>query len=563
MQLEEIIKTPLPTPENVVFLPLFKKNRTTFRASDYRAWIVFFLSGTAPSSKRRVKNRIVSVSLHPTNTSGRTYSPCVPIRPSGGGRTNLTRKKMKFTEIGLHENILEGLETMNFEEMTPVQEQTIPIILEGKDLIGCAQTGTGKTAAYTLPLLDRLLREGNPDNVIKSLIVVPTRELAQQIDVQFQGFSYFLPLSTTVVYGGGDGAGWSQQKQGMQMGSDVVIATPGRLLAHIANSGIDLSRVGCLILDEADRMLDMGFYDDIMRIISQLPAQRQTIMFSATLPSKIRQMAKQILRDPAEINIAISKPNEAIEQSAYVCYENQKLEIVRELFAEPAETKTIIFSSSKLKVKELAHVLKRMKLNTAAMHSDLEQEQREAVMLDFKNGKIDILVATDIVARGIDIEDIGTVINYDVPHDPEDYIHRIGRTARASATGRAITFVSEREQGKFHRIEEFIERDIDKTPLPERLGKAPVYNPQAGGDRGYGRGSRDRRGGSNRHSGGRRREDRPRNSSAAHTAAAPETHRKTATEQTPATVAPNDSAPKKKRNNRHRRFNKPKTGTDN
>ena len=402
---------------------------------------------------------------------------------------------MKFDELGLHEGIMEGIETMNFKEMTPVQEQTIPIILEGKDLIACAQTDTGKTAAYTLPLLDRLLHEGNPDNVVKSLIVVPTRELAQQIDIQFQGFSYFLPLSTTVVYGGGDGIGWSQQKQGMIMGSDIVIATPGRLLAHIQNSGVDLSHVRYFVLDEADRMLDMGFFDDIMKIVAELPAQRQTVMFSATLPPKIRQLAKQILRDPSEVNIAISKPNEAISQVAYVCYENQKIGIIRELFARPSGTKTIIFSSSKLKTKELARTLKQMKLNVGAMHSDLEQEQREAVMLDFRNGKIDILVATDIVARGIDIEDIGTVINYDVPHDPEDYIHRIGRTARASATGTGITFVSEQEQDKFQRIEKFIEREIEKLPIPERLGKGPKYDPAACDRRGsrrnfHGRGPR-------------------------------------------------------------------------
>ena len=384
---------------------------------------------------------------------------------------------MRFDELDLHEDIFRALDAMNFKEMTPVQEATIPLLLEGKDLIGCAQTGTGKTAAYTLPLLDRLVREGNPDNVIKALIVVPTRELAQQIDIQFQGFSYFLPLSTTVVYGGGDGVGWSSQKQGMLMGSDIVIATPGRLLAHITNSGIDLSHVEYFVLDEADRMLDMGFFDDIMKIIAELPKQRQTIMFSATLPPKIREMARQIQQSPAEVNIAVSKPNDAIHQGIYVCYEAQKMEIIRSLFSKPTGTKTIIFASSKLKVKELAHALKRMKLNTAAMHSDLEQEQREAVMLDFKNGKIEILVATDIVARGIDIEDIGTVINYDVPYDPEDYIHRIGRTARASAEGTAITFVNEQEQGKFHRIEFFMDREVEHLPLPEGIGEGPVYNP--------------------------------------------------------------------------------------
>ena len=395
---------------------------------------------------------------------------------------------MRFDELDLEDEILDGLYDMNFQEMTPVQEATIPIILEGRDIIGCAQTGTGKTAAYTLPLLNRLLTEGNEDNVVRSLIIVPTRELAMQIDQQFQGFSYYLPVSTTVVYGGGDGKGWDQQKRGMLMGSDVVIATPGRMISHLQNSGIDLSHVQYLILDEADRMLDMGFSDDIMKIISYMPRERQTIMFSATLPPKIRELAKSILRNPAEVNIAISKPNEAIDQSAYVCRERQKLGIIQELFARPKEFKTIIFSSSKLKVKELAHTLKRMKLNVAAMHSDLEQVQREEVMLDFKNNKIDILVATDIVARGIDIEDIGLIINYDVPHDPEDYIHRIGRTARAAATGAAITFVNEEEQGKFHQIEKFIEREIRKCELPASVGEGPVYNPAVNNGRGAGRG---------------------------------------------------------------------------
>ena len=439
---------------------------------------------------------------------------------------------MRFDELDLEDEILDGLYDMNFSEMTPVQEHTIPVILSGRDIIGCAQTGTGKTAAYTLPLLNRLLIEGNPDNVIKSVIIVPTRELAQQIDQQFQGFSYYLPVSTTVVYGGGDGKGWDVQKRGMLMGSDVVIATPGRMISHLQNSGIDLSRVECLILDEADRMLDMGFSDDIMKIISYMPKERQTIMFSATLPPKIRELAKTILRNPAEVNIAISKPNEAIDQSAYVCYESQKLGIIRELFAQPADFKTIIFSSSKLKVKELAHTLKRMKLNVAAMHSDLEQAQREEVMLAFKNNKINILVATDIVARGIDIEDIGLVINYDVPHDPEDYIHRIGRTARAAATGSAITFVSEDEQGKFHQIEKFIERDIRKADLPESVGEGPKYAPSENrgrggrGRSGSGRGGRDR--------GGRKRSGQKSGGSAAAQSAAEQP-------VNPAAAAPADS----------------------
>ena len=381
---------------------------------------------------------------------------------------------MRFDELDLEDEILDGLEDMNFHEMTPVQEHTIPVILDGRDIIGCAQTGTGKTAAYTLPLLNKLLLEGNPDNVVKSLIIVPTRELAQQIDQQFQGFSYYAPISTTVVYGGGDGKGWDIQKKGMLSGSDVVIATPGRMIAHLQNSGVDLSHVEYLILDEADRMLDMGFSEDIMKIVSYMPRERQTIMFSATLPPKIRELAKTILRNPAEVNIAISKPNEAIDQSAYICYENQKL----------------------------AHTLKRMKLDVAAMHSDLEQAQREEVMLNFKNNKVKILVATDIVARGIDIEDIGLVLNYDVPHDPEDYIHRIGRTARAAATGSAVTFVSEEEQGRFHQIEKFIERDIRKAELPESVGEGPKYAPDENRGR-FGRGGR-----SGGRSGGRGRGDR-------------------------------------------------------
>lgn len=420
---------------------------------------------------------------------------------------------MRFDELGLDPDILRSLEAMNFHEMTPVQEATIPIILNDSDLIGCAQTGTGKTAAYTLPLLDKLIRKPNSDNVVRSLIVVPTRELAMQIDVQFQGFSYFLPLSTTVVYGGGDGIGWEQQKQGMLRGSDIVVATPGRLLAHLANSGIDLSHVEYFVLDEADRMLDMGFHDDIMKIIKALPEKRQTLLFSATLPPKIRELAKQILHNPTEINIAVSKPNEAIEQGAYICYETQKLDLIRELFSNPLDSKTIIFASSKQKVKELTFMLKRMKLNAAAMHSDLEQEQREEVILAFKNGKIDLLVATDIVARGIDIEDIGTVVNYDVPHDPEDYIHRIGRTARASATGRALTFVNEKEQGKFHRIELFMEREVEKLPLPAQLGEGPAYNPDTEkrrnnrGGRNGNRRQNGRRGGRNDRGNKERRND--------------------------------------------------------
>lgn len=386
---------------------------------------------------------------------------------------------MRFDELELEDSLLQGLDAMNFQETTPIQELTIPVILEGKDLIACAQTGTGKTAAYVLPILNRLIKEENRTDTVKAVIMAPTRELAQQIDVQFEGFSYFLPISTVVVYGGGDGALWDQQKKALQLGADIAIATPGRLISHLQHSDVDLSQVQYFILDEADRMLDMGFFDDIMQIVEKLPKERQTILFSATMPPKIRQLSQSVLRNPVEINVAVSKPNEAIMQAAYVCRESQKMGIVEELFSKPVQHKTLVFSSSKQKVKDLAFTLKRKKFNVAAMHSDLEQSERESVMLDFKNGKIDILVATDIVARGIDIDEIGLVINYDVPHDPEDYIHRIGRTARASAEGVAITFVSEMEQGKFHRIEQFIEETIYKIPLPAHLGDAPEYAPRS------------------------------------------------------------------------------------
>ena len=409
---------------------------------------------------------------------------------------------MRFDEFGVSEDVMQGLDAMNFKEATPVQEQTIPVLLQKKDLIACAQTGTGKTAAYILPLLNLLSEQPGTGDKVRAVIVAPTRELAQQIDMQFEGFSYFLPISTAVVSGGGDGSSWEQQKRGLKMGADIIIATPGRLISHLNISNIDFSGVEYFILDEADRMLDMGFYDDIMKIGNSLPENRQTIMFSATMPTKIRQLAKNIMNNPVEVNVAISKPNEAIDQSAYVCYENQKMGIVDWLFREPTGTKTIIFSSSKQKVKELAFSLKRRKYKVAAMHSDLEQPEREAVMLDFKNNKIDILVATDVISRGIDIDQIGLVINYDVPHDPEDYIHRIGRTARASAAGTAITFVSEKEQGKFARIESFLGYEVPKRELPEGLGDAPVYAPkQERGDRRgrKGRGgnsrSKNRRGG--------------------------------------------------------------------
>jgi len=385
---------------------------------------------------------------------------------------------MKFSELDLEESVLDALDAMNFYECTPVQEHTIPIILEGKDLIGVAQTGTGKTAAYLLPVLNQLSKGGYPEDAINCVVMSPTRELAQQIDQQMEGFSYFMPISSVAIYGGNDGIRYEQEKKGLALGADVVIATPGRLISHINLGNVDLSKVSFFILDEADRMLDMGFFDDIMQIVKFLPEERQTIMFSATMPSKIQQLAKTILRDPAEVKLAVSKPAEKIIQTAYVCYEQQKLGIIQSLFEDNSPERVIIFASSKLKVKEVAKALQRLHLNVGEMHSDLDQKQRDYIMHEFKNGRINLLVATDIVARGIDIDDIRLVINYDVPHDSEDYVHRIGRTARANHDGCAITFVSEKEQYKFKLIENFLKKDIYKIPVPEELGEAPVYQPK-------------------------------------------------------------------------------------
>ena len=376
---------------------------------------------------------------------------------------------MKFSELKLNANVLDALDAMRFDECTPIQEQAIPIILEGKDLIAVVQTGTGKTAAFLLPILNKLSEGGHPEDAINCVIMSPTRELAQQIDQQMEGFSYFMPVSSVAVYGGNDGILFEQQKKGLTLGADVVIATPGRLIAHLSLGYVDLSKVSYFILDEADRMLDMGFYEDIMQIAKYLPKERQTIMFSATMPAKIQQLANTILNNPSEIKLAVSKPAEKIIQAAYVCYENQKLGIIRSLFMDEVPERVIVFASSKIKVKEVAKALKSMKLNVGEMHSDLEQAQRETVMHEFKAGRINILVATDIVARGIDIDDIRLVINFDVPHDSEDYVHRIGRTARANNDGVALTFISEKEQSNFKSIENFLEKEIYKIPFSEVL----------------------------------------------------------------------------------------------
>ncbi|HHU41002.1 MAG TPA: DEAD/DEAH box helicase [Fermentimonas caenicola] len=385
---------------------------------------------------------------------------------------------MLFTELPLTDSLLEGLDAMNFKETTPIQEQAIPILLKKKDVIACAQTGTGKTAAFLLPLLNNLQTDDHDQNKVNAIIMAPTRELAQQIDQMMEGFSYYTPFSSVAVYGGNDGEAWDVQKKGLLNGADVVISTPGRLLSHINLYNIDFSGVKYFILDEADRMLDMGFYDDIMKIVKLLPKDRQTVMFSATMPPKIQQMAKTILRNPEEITISVAKPPESIIQSSYICYESQKMEILKLLFKNKKPHKVILFSGKKQKVKEIAKTLQKMDLSVGEMHSDLDQSQREHVMREFKNERIDILVATDIVSRGIDIDDITLVINFDVPYDVEDYVHRIGRTARAGDSGMAITFVSPEDQHLLEKIEQFLQKKIYRIPVPSELGETPEYNPE-------------------------------------------------------------------------------------
>ena len=384
---------------------------------------------------------------------------------------------MRFDELDFEPAILDAIDAMNFQDCTPIQEQSIPYLLEGRDLIGVAQTGTGKTAAYLLPVLNQLVAGGLPEGAVNCLIMVPTRELAQQIDQQVEGFSYFTNVSSTAVYGGNDGIRFEQEKRGFSMGTDIVVATPGRLISHISLGNIDLSKVSFFILDEADRMLDMGFFDDIMQIVRQLPAKRQNMLFSATMPQEIQNMAKTILHNPAEVKIAVSRPADKILQAAYICYEAQKLKIIQSLFQDQSPKRVIVFSSAKLKVKEITKSLRRLGMSVGEMHSDLSQDERDDIMLKFRNGHINMLVATDIVSRGIDIDDIDLVINYDVPHDPEDYVHRIGRTARAGAEGCALTFVSQDDQTQFGRIEKFLGKPVYKIPMPSELGEAPEYQP--------------------------------------------------------------------------------------
>jgi superfamily II DNA/RNA helicase len=382
---------------------------------------------------------------------------------------------LSFIQFKFDERLQQGLDSMGYQKPTPIQHQAIPVILSGKDLIACAQTGTGKTAAYVLPVINRIIDADHRH--LNTLVIAPTRELAQQIDQQIEGFAYFTGISSIPVYGGGDGAAWDQQKKALEFGADIIIATPGRLIALLASGTIDLSHLKHLILDEADRMLDMGFFDDIIRIISYLPKHRQTLLFSATMPPKIRTLANKILNQPEEISIAIAKPAAGIVQQAYVVYDHQKGALLKQVLKSIQWNSVIIFSSTKEMVKKLDGAFQRAGLAAKAFHSDLEQVEREEILRAFKNRQVNILIGTDVLSRGIDVEGISLVINWDVPPDPEDYVHRIGRTARAESTGTAVTFVNEKDQRRLASIEALIGNEITKLPVPVELGETPIYQP--------------------------------------------------------------------------------------
>jgi superfamily II DNA/RNA helicase len=385
---------------------------------------------------------------------------------------------MKFKELHLSDNLLEAISFMGFEEATPIQEQAIPAIQQHKDLIACAQTGTGKTAAFILPVLDELAK--NNTHETKVLVIVPTRELALQIDQQIQGFAYFTPVESMAIYGGGTGSEWDQQKRALTSGTEIIVATPGKLISHLNMGYVKFDHVKYLILDEADRMLDMGFYDDIQKIITYLPKERQTLMFSATMPPKIKQLASKALKNPVEITIGLSKPAEGVLQAAYLTYENQKTPLIIHLLADKPDVKSIlIFSSTKKKVNDIVRGLRGKGFQVEGISSDLEQNQREEVLRGFRSKRVRVLVATDVLSRGIDIKDIDIVINYDVPGDAEDYVHRVGRTARAATSGLAITLINENDMHSFQQIEALIGYEVMKLPLPAELGEGPKWNPKS------------------------------------------------------------------------------------
>jgi len=385
---------------------------------------------------------------------------------------------LNFTEFGFDAQLLEGIDAMNYKEATAVQEQVIPIIRAGKDLIASAQTGTGKTAAFLLPIINELITTEKHEDDINALVIVPTRELAIQIAQNLEAFSYFTPISSIAVYGGGDGSSFENEKRALSKGADIVICTPGRMISHLMAGYVKIGKLKHLILDEADRMLDMGFYDDIMKIITHLPAERQTLLFSATMPPKMRQMGLKILRNPEQINISISKPPEKIIQKAYIVYEPQKIPLITNILKDDTHKKIIVFCSRIESTKTLSRDLNRAGIKNDAVHSGLEQTEREAALLNFRTGRTRIIVATDVLSRGIDIEDIDLVINFDVPNDGEDYVHRIGRTARAETDGTAITLVSELEQYKLLVIEELLGYPVPKGIVDPSFGEAPAYEPR-------------------------------------------------------------------------------------
>ncbi len=412
---------------------------------------------------------------------------------------------MTFEDFHFDEQLMDGIRSMGYDNPTPIQQQAIPVIMEKHDLIACAQTGTGKTAAYVLPVINNILKAKHRH--FNTLILAPTRELALQIDQQIEGFGYFVSVSSIAVYGGGDGAAWEQQHKAIHAGADIITATPGRLISMLTTKEVNLNHLEHLVLDEADRMLDMGFYEDIMRIISFLPKQRQTVLFSATMPPKIRDMARKILNSPKEITLSIAKPAEGITQQAYLAYDAQKEKLLLDILNNDEYQSILIFASTKEKVKKLGADLKSKGFAVKAFHSDIEQTEREEIMRDFKGRRLRILVGTDVLSRGIDVDGINLVINYDAPPDPEDYVHRIGRTARADAKGTAITFINERDQEKFSRIEQLIGKEVPKIPMPEKLGQGPLYEPGKKRPQSFSRNSGNGRpgGGKGRPGGNRRR----------------------------------------------------------
>lgn len=418
---------------------------------------------------------------------------------------------MLFEDFDLSDDLLDALYAMHFEQCTPIQEKAIPVVLDRHDLIAIAQTGTGKTAAYLLPVIDLLAEVPEADGFVNCLIMAPTRELAQQIERQMDGFSYYLPLSSIAVYGGTDGKEFGRQQRAMKEGADVVIATPGRLQALIQMGGIDLSQVRYFILDEADRMLDMGFYDDIMGIAKLLPAERQTLLFSATMPPKIRKLAENILKDPVEVKIAPSRPVEKIRQSAIFCNDNEKQKILTDILKSRKGERVIVFAASKHGVRDLARDLRRLGIKAAEIHSDLDQEQRDETIRGFRSGRIEVIVATDLLARGIDIDEVMLVVNFDVPREPEDYVHRVGRTARANADGEAVTLVGPRDRRAFQRVEATLKISIPAENRPTSSPRAGADRP-ARNDRRHPRGKSNRQGGKGRNN-NRRRHDGPQKSS--------------------------------------------------